>query len=1369
MSQASDLQSLLELLLEEEGLDVEIEQRIPLYDRSKPIPLSYAQQRLWFLNKLEPETSTYNIFSAVRLIGSLNIPAFEKSINEIFRRHESLRTTFTAVNGHPYQKITPYSPYTIPFDDISQLTQEEKETESQRILKEESQQIFDLSCDLLLTTRLVRISAEEHLFFCNMHHIASDGWSFQIFQEELTTLYQAYLENKPSPLPELTIQYADFAAWQQTTLNSEEIDTQLAYWKEQLKGNLPILELPTDFQRPKIQTYRGAQYKHAISQETSKALRQLAQQQDTTLFMVMLATFTMLLHRISGQEDIIVGSPIAGRDNSELEPLIGVFLNTLALRTDLSGTPTFIKLLKRVQKVCLDAYANQDIPFEKLLEELRPERDLSRTPMFQVFFNMFNFGVDTLEFPGITQELIRNPEAESKFDLTFYLYELNEQINISLVYNADLFTTDSMSEFLSQYLSILEQIINYPDQRIIDYSLITDHAQSVLPNPQQALPTEWNEAVHELFAQQASRLPKNIAIIDTQDSWTYQELDQRSNQLAHHLIESGIQSQDIVPIFGHRSSSLVWAMLGVLKAGAAFVILDPEYPVQRLINYINPCQPRGFIQLEAADTLPPEIVNCLAKLDICSQVSLPRLKNLAKSNFLTTYPTTPPQIIIEADDLAYIAFTSGSTGQPKGSLGPHKSLSHFFKWHIETFDLQVTDRFSLISGLGHDPLLRDIFTPLCLGATLCVPTQEEILQPGGLARWLKAERVSVTHITPAMSQALTLQQSEKNIILPSLRFAFFGGDILTRHSIEQLREIAPQVTCINFYGATETPQAMAYYTVHLHDANDKQYSQPQERIPLGHGIADAQLLVLNENNALAGIMELGEIHIRTPYLAKGYLQDETLTKERFINNPINHLENDILYKTGDLGRYRLDGTVDIVGRKDRQLKIRGYRIEPREIEATLEQHPQIKKSLVILHGDNDSQQLASYIVLQEAGQSIAAQEARDFCKGKLPRFMIPASFTTLDKMPLTPNGKIDYKALPIPDFESDAEAFTSPRTDLEKTLVSLWEDILNKKPISVHDNFFQLGGHSLLALRLFSKLEELTGRSMLLSTLFEAPTVAELAVKIEDDSWEPGWSVLVPIKPDGYKPPFFYVAPYVISVIELSDIAKHFPEERPFYGIQPLGLAENEDIHTSIEEIAAHNIEAIQSVQPRGPYYIGGHCAGSWVAYEMALQLEQMGEEVAYLAIVDSPAPNYQEPDKNIWAFGASRLLYYFRDRRLLPALAWKIKLQTQRSIIYRYGSPQVRRILAVRNAHRNAFINYELRLGYTGPMSMVCSSDNRAIHANEGWYKNWFDTTPREVEVTDIDSTHAMLIKDPHAGVLANHLLRQINQAEAQQMSASI
>ncbi|MBE2222546.1 MAG: amino acid adenylation domain-containing protein, partial [Anaerolineae bacterium] len=1301
MGQASDRQSLLELLLEEEGLDIEIEPRIPACDRTKPIPLSYAQQRLWFLDKLTPNTPTYNIFGAVRLIGPLNIAAFEKSISEIFRRHDSLRTTFTAVSGRPYQVITPFQSYTLPFDDISAFPPEKRKAEAQRIFQEESQKTFDLSRDLLLKARLIRITEEDHHFLWNMHHIASDAWSFQIFQKELVMHYQAFIKEETSPLPDLTIQYADFAAWQQNTLDTDQLNTELAYWKEQLKGKLPLLELPADFQRPNIQTYRGGQVNHILSQAETRALNQLAQQQGTTLFMLLLATFTTMLYRISGQEDIIIGSPIAGRENTELEPIIGVFLNTLALRTDLSGAPSFNNLLKRIQKVCLDAYANQNIPYEKLLEEIQPERDLSRTPVFQVLFNMFNQNVEVVKLPGIEIEDLHNPQEDSKFDLTLYLYNRGEDIDLSLVYNADLFASESMEEFLAQYLSLLAQIIESPDKTINDYTLVTNHAQNVLPNPKMSLQSEWQEAIHELASQQAAQFPQNIAVMDAQDSWTYQELETRSNQLAHHLIQAGIQPQDVVPIYAHRSASLVWALLGVLKAGAAFVILDPDYPAQRLINYIELSQPRGFIQLEAAGPLPPELEAHLKEHNICCQITLPRLKNLAGNNLLTAYPITMPAIDLAGDDLAYIAFTSGSTGQPKGVLGPHKSLTHFFKWHIETFGFVSTDRFSLLSGLGHDPLLRDIFTPLCLGATLLIPVQEEMLQPGSLAQWFKAQDISVTHLTPAISQALTMhyQLNGEGVSLPSLRLAFFGGDVLAKHSVERLRAVAPQVTCVNFYGATETPQAMSYFIVPSFEATEKVKTPALERIPLGRGISDAQLLILNAKEEMAGIRELGEIHIRTPYLAKGYLRDAALTQERFIRNPITNLDNDMLYKTGDLGRYRYDGTVDIVGRKDRQIKIRGYRIEPREIEATLGHHPSVKKSIVVTHeADMDSQMLVAYLVLQDSESVVSAEEMREFCKGKLPRFMIPASFTILDKIPLTPNGKIDFRSLPEPAIEQSAESFTAPRTETEKMLVSLWEEVLNKKPISVYDNFFQLGGHSLLALELFAKLDQRTGKSMLLSTLFEAPTVTELAARIDDDSWESDWSVLVPIKATGYKAPFFYVAPYTISVIEFSDIASHFPEERPFYAIQPFGLAENETPHTSIEEIAAHNIEAMQSIQPQGPYYLGGHCSGAWIAYEMALQLEQQGKKVAYLAIVDSPAPNYNEADQRLFSYLTGRFLYYFRDRRLLPALAWKIKLQTQRRILFNNGSPQVERTRAVVTAHRNAFTNYELRDGYQGP-----------------------------------------------------------------------
>ncbi|HET9913457.1 MAG TPA: amino acid adenylation domain-containing protein [Anaerolineales bacterium] len=1067
------------------------------------LPLSFSQQRLWFLDQLEPGNTAYNIPVAIRLIGVLDPAALEQSLTEIIQRHESLRTTFSTVDDLPVQVINPPVQLALPVIDLQTFSAEGQGAEVQRLISNEALEPFDLARGPLIRTSLLKLKEEEYIFLVTMHHIVSDAWSIGVFIQELKVLYEAFSSGKTSPLPEMPIQYADFAQWQQELLQGEVLEQQLAYWKKQLAPPLPVLDLPTDHPRPKIQTFNGAQQSSTLPESFSQRLRELSRQEGCTTFMVLLAAFNVLLARLTGQSDVIVGSPIAGRNREELENLIGFFINTVVLRTNLDGNPSFRELLKHVREVALEAYANQDIPFEKLLEELQPERDLSRTPIFQVFFNMLNFNVDSIDFSGLKGESVSRPDAESKFDLTFYISERDKQIQLVFVYNTDLFSQERMAEMLSQYSHLLTQIVADPDRKINHFSLITDQAKDILPDPAQALTSSAYEPVHSAFARQAMRVPDNIALIDQSGTWTYRELNTRSNQLANFLQDKGIQPHDVVAIYAHRSASLVWALLGILKADAAFVILDSAYPVQRLINYLQVVKPKGWIQLEEAGPLPKALQEFVEASPYRCNIQLPRTKSKADA-LLGDYSGDAPEVTVDPDDPAYIAFTSGSTGKPKGILGTHRPISHFMDWHASTFRLKETDRFSMLSGLAHDPLLRDIFTPLWLGATLCIPDQEQMLSPGQLSDWMNEQRISVAHLTPALQQVLAAAGPNiQGNSLPSLRYAFFGGEALTYLHIAGLKQLAPNVTCVNFYGATETPQAMSYIVPDVPSNPDSDHSTMLKQVvPLGHGIQDVQLLVLNASSELAGVGEVGEIHIRTPYLSQGYVEDEALTQQRFISNPFIQDPADKMYKTGDLGRYLPDGRVQYIGRNDQQVKIRGFRIELREIESALTEHSAIQQAVVsVWETETGDKRLAAYIVADPA-QRPDFSELRSFLGTRLPDYMIPASFTRIDSIPLTPNGKVNRKGLPAPDMDTHRkDSFVAPETEVEKTIAQIWADVLRLQQVGIHDNFFELGGHSILATQVASRLRKAFQIDLPLRDLFMASTVAQTAELIDTVLW----------------------------------------------------------------------------------------------------------------------------------------------------------------------------------------------------------------------------------------------------------------------------
>lgn len=1054
---------------------------IPKRSDLRSATLSFAQYRLWLLNQLEPESAAYNIPAVVRIEGSLQPPTLKQSISEIIRRHEALRTNFIKQYGEAVQIIHPAVDWQMTTIDLQNLLPRERETEIQRLATAEAVKSFDLSTDSLIRATLLTLSDSEHILLLTMHHIVSDGWSMGLFIQEIVTLYSAFIEGKPSPLPELSIQYADFAVWQRQWLQGDVLQTQLSYWKKKLDGDLSVLDLPTDHPRSNIPNFQGKQQKLILSEELSHLLKKLSEQEGATLFMTLLAAFKTLLYRYTRQEDILIGSPIAGRNHGETEQLVGFFVNTLVLRTDLSGQPTFRELLQRVKETALGAYAHQDLPFEKLLEEVQPQRDLSHNPLFQVFFNMLNFSDEAIALPSLTTEILSLPEVGSKFDLTLYAKEQQEGIYLEIVYNADQFEAVRISQMLEQMQYLISQIVMNVDQKIDDLSLVTPEIALLLPNPTQHLLSTWEEAILHPFVQQAKRVPENLAIVDRDESWSYQELDLLSNQLANYILAKGVQSQEVVAIYGHRSAALVWAILGILKAGAAFTILDASYPTSRLIGCIQVAQPRFWLQLPTAGEIPEVLaISCRDRLQL-TQGDLQSLQIL-----LSDYGTEEPEQLINPDDLAYVAFTSGSTGIPKGILGTFRPISHFLSWQRHTFELSSSDRFSMLSGISHDPLLRDILAPLSLGATLCIPDPDRLLTPNYLSQWMQQEQISIAHLTPAMTQLL----GDAGATSLSLRYVFFGGDILTKHHVAQIQELAPLVTCINFYGTTETPQAMGYFVC------DRDLTK--ETIPIGAGIEDVQLLIFNNSQQLASVGETGEIYVRTPYLSKGYMGDDPLTQNRFITNPYTQNHSDRLYQTGDLGRYLPNGNIEILGRSDRQAKIRGFRIELEEIERVLDQYPIVRQSLVMIREDRaNSKCLVAYLVVNPESD-LAITELRSFLQEQLPEYMVPSFFVELNDLPLTPNGKIDLHQLPVPNWTRPdwEQVFVAPRTPIEEMLTKIWAEILGIEQVGIHDNFFTLGGHSLLATKLMFQVSQTFQVDLPLRCLFETPTVAELSLAI---------------------------------------------------------------------------------------------------------------------------------------------------------------------------------------------------------------------------------------------------------------------------------
>jgi amino acid adenylation domain-containing protein len=1067
-------------------------------DRDRAIFASFSQQRLWFLRELDPKSTAYSIPSVFLIRGPLNMTAMEEALNAVVARHEVLRTTFEFVEGSVVQKIRPHLRIFLPVTNLDVLTVDARDTKAREIALEEAHKPFDLRDGPLWRARLFRLDSEEHYLLLNADHTVLDGWSMGTLFKELGTLYGTFANNKQNPLPPLTVQYADYAAWQQHCLQGDGLESQVRYWQGQVSSSVP-LSLPTDYARPIRQTSRGVRKTLPLSSQLTHSLKELSRREGVTVFMTLLAAFKILLSRHSEQEDVMVGSTIAGRNRPEIEELIGFFINALPLRTDLTGNPSFLELLKRVREVCLSAYMHQDLPFEKIVEAVNPDRDLSRNPLFQIMFNLADVTERALHLDGceVTKESFFEPEA--KFDITLYAPERDGIFELAIVYNADLFSDSRIAIMLEQFSHLLSQIVAKPSTKIGEYSLVLPSHRALLPDPTESLDDNWEGPIHACVANWADRAPDRVALVDANETWTYLELEILSRQLTNYLIVSGIQSRDVVAIYAERRSALVLVLLAILKAGATFVILDPAYPAARLTTYLKIARPKGWIQLETAEELPEDLSRQLETFELTCRVEIPADKR-AIADLLDHQPETPVQVEVGARDPAYIAFTSGSTGEPKGVLCRHGPITHFLPWQKNAFDLREDDRFALLSGLAYNHLQRDVFTPLAMGASLYVPPSKIVREPEPLCEWLRANAITVLHLTPALGQLLLTGAAQG---LPTVRRIFFGGDSLTRDEVAQIREVAPNATIGCFYGATETQRAVGYYEIPQDSVIDYDTNRPT---PLGRGIRDVQLLLLNQTGQLAGIGELAELHIRSPHLAEGYIDDEARTKELFITNPFTHDPDDRLYRTGELGRYLPDGNVEWAGRNDRRVNIRGFRVELEEIEFALKQHPTVKDAAVVLQESDDphagnrksDRQLVAYVIADEDRQTLA-DLLHGYLSTCLPDYMMPASFVILEKLPLTPNGKVDYQALPkVRDSASNRRVpIVPPRNDIEVKLCDIFAEVLGRTQIGIEENFFRIGGHSLLAAQVAARIREAFGVAFELRTFLESPTIAGLAKEIE--------------------------------------------------------------------------------------------------------------------------------------------------------------------------------------------------------------------------------------------------------------------------------
>jgi len=1326
-------------------------------------PLSFAQQRLWFIDQLAPRNSAYNIPAAIRLEGPLNVIALERSLNEVVRRHEALRTTFTVVDGGPAQVIAPSLTMAPRVIDLQALSENAREIEVQRLAAEEACRPFDLAHGPLLRVTLLRLGEERHVGLLTMHHIVSDGWSTGILIRELAVLYNAFSSEMPSPLSELPIQYADFANWQRLWLQDDILQIQLSYWKQQLLGIPPLLELSTQRTRPAVLGFRGARDSLLLPGSAVDALKVLSRDEGATLFMTFLTAFYVLLHRYSNQDDLVVGTPIANRNHTETEGLIGFFVNTLVLRTDLSGDPTFRVLVRRVREVCLAGYSHQDLPFEKLVEELHLERDLSRNPLFQVMFMVNGPRTETMELTGLRVSPIKSGSEAAHVDLALQISETEDgRTEAALIYNTDLFDAAAITRMLRQFQVLLEAAAADPDRHVLELPLLN-------PEERHQLLAEWNDTktgysrhlcIHQLFEAQVEQTPNAIAVSLEDRQLTYEELNRRANQLAHHLRSLGVGPEVLVGSCLEHSPENIIALMSILKAGGVYVPLDPTYPNERLRYMLEDACISVLVTQERLVQRLPHDTPTIVCLD-------------SDWNAVAREGSDNPIIAVTDGNLAYVIYTSGSTGWPKGvSVSPASIARHCCDIR-KYYGLDSSDRVLQCSSMSVDLSLEQIVPTLIAGATL-VLARVNAWQMTEFERKVGELGLTIVNLPTPYWEALAWEPSENPAqaarILP--RLVVVGGDVMSPDALARWQESPMRgVRLINAYGPTEaTITANAFeITPRLGEIAANQ------GIPIGRPLANREIYILDRYGNPVSVGVPGEVHIGGAGLARGYLNRPDLTAEKFIPNAFGQEPGGRLYRTGDIARYRLDGNVEFLGRLDHQVKIRGFRIELGEIEAALGQYPGVREAVVLAREETPGERRLVAYVVTEKESSVAIEDLRRFLKQKLPEYMMPAALLTLESMPLMPNGKIDRKALPAsaPTRREVEKTFVAPRDALEAELIGLWEEVLNVRPIGVTDNFFELGGHSLTAVRLFGLIENRLGKRLPLAAVFQGATIEHLATIFRAHVESGGPSCLVAIQPNGGKPPLFLVHPAGGHVFPYVHLAKCLGFDQPCYGLQAKGLEQGQEPHTRIEDMATHYINALRTVQSAGPYHLGGWSMGGVIAFEMAQQLHAQGQEVDFLALLDARVPSSDDSfeGENFEASLLADFIRYFGLSLEPRELAVEAPSDELLSRVLEHAkaaglvpsdvdAAQARPFVELCKADFRATRNYAMHR-YPGRVMLFKAAQELAVPAADPTL-GWSTWAAGGVDVHVVSGNHATMVYSPHVESLAEAIKTCLSQTQS-------
>jgi aspartate racemase len=1059
-----------------------------LTSRSVNLPLSFSQQRFWFLQQLDVDQTSYILPSILKLTGPLDIPALERSLQEIVRRHETLRTNYLVQDETPIQVIHEGVRVDLDIINLQEVPEDERERKAEELIWQQISCPFDLTKDVMLRGQLVKLQENEHILVITLHHIAADGWSLSVFSRELNHLYTAYRRGEKSQLPDLAFQYADYAVWQRDWIKGKRPKKQLAYWIDQLSG-LETQDIPTDRPRPAILSNKGESEEVHLPADLVKQLHAFCKREGITLFMVLLAAYSLLLKRYSRQEDIAVGTLVANRHLPGTENMIGLFLNTLVMRTDLSGNPTFLELIKRVRDVALDAYENQDIPFEKLFQELQPERELSRTPFFQTLLNLQNQESNDLSLPEINTQWMSPRRDTSDLDFSLTLWEAEDGLRGRLEYKTDLFNASTIHRLITNLHTLLEAVVTNPEQKIDEISILNS-------SERQQILIDWNDTIrsvpqevclHDLFERQVAQTPQADAlVIPDGDVISYEVLNRKANQLARYLQAHGLERGIVAGLALGRSSEMMVALLAILKAGGTYLPLDPDYPPERLAYMIEVTEPALIVTKEHLLGSLEKQIPAKTKMVFIDK-DQQTIAALAEDNLGAD---------VHPKDTAYIIFTSGSTGRPKGVRIKQESVVNFSLAAKELFEIQPWDRMWQFATINFDTAIEEIY-PALFGGAAVVLRKTDAPWVGELVKVIDRDRLTMLDLPTAYWQEWVVYLHETEKALPeSLRLVLVGGEKVDAYYYQLWQDIAgsEKVRWLNTYGASELTAISTVF--------EPPSGEHLDEIPIGHPLANTQAYILNNSLQPVPVGIPGDLYFGGLGLADGYVGDEKLTAERFIDNPFNKEmpgTTTKIYRTGDVAYFKESGEIIYIGRQDNQIKIRGYRVEPGEIEAVLRQHPLVHNALATLHENKTStKQIVVYVVLHK-GCEATSSDLRNYLKERLPDYMIPSIFIFLDSFPLNPSGKVDRKALPVPDITRAGleTMLVLPSTHTEKKIVEIWVEVLGIRKIGIHDNFFELGGHSLLATQVVTRLTPIFQLEIPVRMLFECPTISEMADYID--------------------------------------------------------------------------------------------------------------------------------------------------------------------------------------------------------------------------------------------------------------------------------